>query len=365
MRAICVCLLLGAAALAADTTKETSWPLFRGNPEQTGVARTSLPDTLKVLWQFSAKDGIEGTAAITGGTVFIGSFDKHLYALDLKTGKEKWKYGAGPIKATPGYRDGVVYAGDEDGTLHAVDAATGKRRWTFEGGSDVVSGISFAGTDILFGTEGSDLVCVSKDGKKRWTFNVPGGPVYATAAVVEGSTFLAGCDVKMHVIDTKTGMEARSIDLAGQVGATTALAGDLLYVGTMTNEIQAVNWKKGTVVWTYRPEKRAQSFQSSVALTDALVIAGSKDRRVHAVNRKTGEPVWTFTTENRVDSSPVVVGKRVYIGSLDSKLYVLDRDKGTLIQKLELDGEIIGSPAVADGRLVIATVKGTVYCLGE
>src|SRR5213082_2939148 len=115
MRGIGVCILLAGVVLAADATKDASWPLFRGNPEQTGVSRTELPDTLKVAWKFKAKDGIEGTAAIAGQTVFIGSFDSHLYALDLKSGKEKWKYKAGPIRATPGYREGTVYVGDEDG----------------------------------------------------------------------------------------------------------------------------------------------------------------------------------------------------------------------------------------------------------
>ena len=87
--------LVPCRALAED------WPLFRGNPEQTGVSRTELPDTLKVAWKFKAKDGIEGTAAIAGGTAFIGSFDKHLYAIDMKSGKEKWSYKAGPFKAAP------------------------------------------------------------------------------------------------------------------------------------------------------------------------------------------------------------------------------------------------------------------------
>src|SRR5262245_1671768 len=120
MRFIGVCMVLAGLLFAADITKDTSWPLFRGNPEQTGVASASLPDTFKIAWHFKAKEGIEGTAVIAGETVFIGSFDSHLHAIDLRSGKEKWKYKAGPIKATPGYRDGTVYVGDEDGFFHAV-----------------------------------------------------------------------------------------------------------------------------------------------------------------------------------------------------------------------------------------------------
>jgi outer membrane protein assembly factor BamB len=367
MRGLCLCLVLAGMTFAAEDPSKGGdiWPLFRGNPEQTGVANTKLPDTLKVVWQYKAKDGVEGTAAIAGGTVFIGSFDKHLHAIDLKTGKPKWKYGAGPIKSPPGIRDGVVYVGDEDGGFHAIDAQTGRMRWKFDAGSEVTSGTGFAGDDILFGTSGETLFCLTKDGKKKWEFKVAGGPVHATPAVVGTTTFVAGCDSALHVIDTRTGKELRSIELAGQVGATGALAGDIIYVGTMTNEVQAIDWKQGKVLWTYRAEKRQQPFQASVALTDTLVLAGSKDKRLHAIDRKTGEAKWTYLTDGRIDSSPVVVGKRVYFGTLDGKFMVLDREKGTLVQKLDLDSEIVGSPAVADGRIIIATVKGNIYCLGE
>ena len=71
-----------AAAPAAD------WPLFRGNPLQTGVAVSSeLPEKLDILWKFTAKDGFEATAGIVKGVVYVGCQDEHLYALDLATGK--------------------------------------------------------------------------------------------------------------------------------------------------------------------------------------------------------------------------------------------------------------------------------------
>jgi len=73
---------------------------------------------------------------------------------------------------------------------------------------------------------------------------------------------------------------------------------------------------------------------------------------------------WTFATGRSVESSPVVVGQRVYVGSSDRKLYVLDLVTGREVQKLDLDDEVTGSPAVAGDRLLIGTRAGTLYCLG-
>jgi outer membrane protein assembly factor BamB len=129
--------------------------------------------------------------------------------------------------------------------------------------------------------------------------------------------------------------------------------------------VQAVDWKKAELAWTFEPAKHAQAFYSSAALTDNLVVVGSRDKRIYALDRKTGAEKWSFLTGGRVDGSPVVVGGRVYCGSLDGKLYVLELATGNPVGKpLVLDGPISGSPAVAAGRLLIGTQKGTLYCFG-
>src|SRR5262245_6197908 len=110
---------------AEKEEKPDPWPMFRGNPLQTGVTLAKLPDKPDVVWQFKTQEAIESTAAIEGGVVYIGSNDLHLYAIDLAKGTEKWKYKAGPFKAAPSLRNGSVYAGDSDGMFHCLDAATG------------------------------------------------------------------------------------------------------------------------------------------------------------------------------------------------------------------------------------------------
>ncbi|HEY7423987.1 MAG TPA: PQQ-binding-like beta-propeller repeat protein [Gemmataceae bacterium] len=341
----------------------SDWPVFRGTAEQTGVAAVTLPDKLEVLWKFSTKDAIEGAPVLAGGVVYVGSFDEHLYALDLETGKEKWKYKAGPFKASPAVRGGAVYVGDADGLFHCVDAAKGEKRWTFQTDGEIASGANFSGDLILFGSYDETLYCLTKDGKEKWKFKTQ-GPVNGSPAVAVGKTFVAGCDSKLHVLDIATGKEDRDVDLGGQSGATGAVIGEHLYVGTMSNQFEAIDWKKGSVSWTFQAARGAQPFYASAAATDKLLVVGSRDRRIHALDRQTGKEEWNFATGGRVDASPVVVGKRVFAPSQDGNLYVLDLANGKQLDKVRLDGPISGSPAVAAGRLVLGTNKGTVYCLG-
>jgi outer membrane protein assembly factor BamB len=345
------------------------WPLFRGNPLQTGVAASGLPDALEVRWKFKAKDSsedsIEATAAIVNGIVYYGSMDGHLYALSLATGKEKWRYKAAPIKAAPSVHGAAVYVGDTDGIFHCVERATGKKRWTFETAGEISSCPNFANDMPLFGSGDETLYCLSEEGKPQWKFKVPGGPVLASPAVVGERTFVSGCDSTLHVIDIANGKELSSVQLDAQTGATPAVVGDQLYVGTMGNQVLAIDWKKGEVIWKFESEKNPRPFLASAAVTDNLVIAASQDKQIHALDRKTGKEVWHFATGGKVDSSPVVVGRRVFVGSQDGNLYVLDLAKGTELKRFNLGAPITASPAVAENCLVIGTQDGVLYCFGK
>jgi hypothetical protein len=127
------CLLLTAfcllpITLKAQETPADNWSQFRGNHRLTGVSDSSVPNELKLLWTYEAGESIESSAAIVGGTVFVGSQKGELSALNLENGAVYWKYQTGaPIgESSPSYSNGMVFIGDLGGVLHAVNAADGK-----------------------------------------------------------------------------------------------------------------------------------------------------------------------------------------------------------------------------------------------
>lgn len=343
------------------------WPLFRGNAVQNGIAGEELPNNLDILWKFATKDSVENAPAIVGDTVYVASMDEHVYALALADGKEKWRFKpekSAPFKASPAIHNGAVYVGDTEGIFYCLDGATGKPRWKYETGGEIVSGANFAGQSVLFGSYADEtLYCLSLDGKLLWKYKT-GGPVNGSPAVVEGRTFVAGCDAILHVLDLATGKEQSQVDLGGPAGASAAVVGTSLYVGNMNTQFLGIDWKKSDVAWRFEAEKRAQPFYSSPAVTDHLVIAGSRDKYLYALDRATGKEVWKFQTKGRVDGSPVVSGKRVYVGSFDGNFYVLDLATGKELKAFKLGNSIAGSPAVTGGRLVIGTNEGMIFCLG-
>ena len=81
-------------SIGQSETSSDDWLSFRGNPQLTGVANAELPENLELLWTFETEDAIESTAAIAAGTVYVGSLDGYLYAINLENGGLKWKYQA-------------------------------------------------------------------------------------------------------------------------------------------------------------------------------------------------------------------------------------------------------------------------------
>lgn len=58
-------------------------------------------------------------------TVFVGSYDSNLYAVDTETGSEKWSFETGGwIESSPMVVEDTVFVGNMDTHIYAVDVDT-------------------------------------------------------------------------------------------------------------------------------------------------------------------------------------------------------------------------------------------------
>jgi outer membrane protein assembly factor BamB len=344
-----------------------AWPMFRGSSALWGIAVTPLPTPLKLRWSYQAKDSIESSAAIVDGTVYVGSMDGSLHAIDLATGKLRWQYQtAGPVgESSPCVFSGIVYVGDWNGILHAVEAATGEVRWTFKTDGEIKSSPNRLGGRIYFGSYDQNLYCLSAaTGALVWKYQTE-GPVHGTPAIDKDKVYISGCDETFRAIDAATGKQVFALPLGAYTGASAAVRDDQAFVGTFGNEVLGIDLKRSVVRWTYKHPTRNFPFYSSAALTADRVILGGRDKIVHCLDRSTGKAVWTFTTRARVESSPLISGNRVFIGSSDGILYELDLATGKKTWEFTAGAPLAASPAAAQGALVIGSQDGVLYCFGK
>lgn len=151
-----------------------NWTQFRGNARLTGIASADLPATLSLKWTYEAVDAIESSAAIADGVVYAGAGNGDLLAIDLGTGKLRWKYKTGDMigESSPAVGGGLVYVGDLSGVFHAVNVKDGSRAWTFKTGSEIKSSPVIAGDIVLIGSYDTHLYALdARTGKELWHFN--------------------------------------------------------------------------------------------------------------------------------------------------------------------------------------------------
>jgi outer membrane protein assembly factor BamB len=351
---------------AQQPVPSTTWPLFRGDSQATGVAHAGLPEKLEVLWTFSAdQGGFESTAAIAAGLVVAAGNGRKVYGVDFATGKKRWEFSTAlGFSAAAAVRDGSVYLGDIDGQFYCLDAQRGTLKWKFEAEGEIDSCANFFKDRVLFGSQDSNLYCLdAAHGKVVWKYQ-SADQIRCFPTLVDDRTFVAGCDGNLHIVDVNSGQVAAKVELGGPTGSTPAVMGDMVFVGTEDGTFYGIDWKQANTVWHYQNAAHSAPFRASAAVTPAAVLAGSRDKTLYAFDPKTGRVLWTFATKSRIDSSPVVVGNRAFFGSADGRLYAVDVATGKELWRFEAGGAIVASAAVAGGRLVIGTDSGDLYCFG-
>ena len=356
------------AALATPLQYAPSdgWLQFRGNHHLTGFSSSPMPPALKLLWTYEAGESIESSAAIYGGTVFVGSQKGELLALDLAGGSLKWKYNTKePIgESSPCAGEGAVFIGDLSGVVHAVSMSDGRGLWTFKTGDEIKSSPVLAEDKILIGSYDGHLYCLSaRNGSLVWKVKTD-GPVHCTAGVMNGLAYIAGCDEVFRAIRISDGREMFKVVSGAYTGASPALVGQFAYYGTFDNEVLGVNLATKRVAWRYQHARRQFPFYSSSAVLEGKVVLGGRDKMVHCLNAATGKRNWDFATRARVESSPAIAGNRVYVGSNDGRFYVLDLNTGAKLWEFTAGAPLSASPAIASGKVVIGAQDGRLYCFG-
>jgi len=361
-------LLTSSPALGQQWADANNWTQFRGQQYLTGVSKADVPKNLRPLWTYEAGEGIESSAAIANGTVYVGSQNGILAALDLGNGAVRWRYNTGSKEgigeSSPAVANGLVYIGDLGGTIHAAGAGDGRGAWTFKTGGEIKASPVAVDDKILIGSYDGHLYCLdARTGALRWKFKTD-GPVHATAGVAGGLAYIAGCDEVFRAIRIADGREMFRVVSGAYTGASPALMNNAAFYGTFDNEVLGVNLNARRLLWRYRNAQRQFPFYSSAGAVENRLVLGGRDKYVHSIDARTGRALWTFQTRARVESSPALASGRVFVGSNDGRFYVLDFYTGAKLWEFDAGAALSASPAIASGRIVIGSQDGRLYCFG-
>lgn len=355
-----------------DTNPQSGWPVFRGDANASGIARTTLPpsDQLRVLWKHKVKRGeFQSTPCLVSlegrPVVVIGDMDGLVLAIDLHSGDVLWTY---RIKfgfvCSVAYHNDRFYVGNIDGRFLCLDSQ-GRLQWEFQAGMEIDGSATFFQNLVLFTSQDAKLYALdSTSGELAWSLEA-GDQLRCAPTVVEGRAFLAGCDAVLHIIQLSDQSEEPGVEIDSPTGCTPAALGDWIFFGSEQSGMIAVDWRGKRTMWTFNDNGAVVSVRGNAAVTPDAVIFGDTNRQVHALDPETGTKKWSTPLKGGVESSPVIVGDRVFVTAMDGRLYALNASTGEIEWNMEFQGQFKSSPAVGFSRIVIASDDGVIYCLGR
>ena len=152
-----------------------------------------------------------------------------------------------------------------------------------------------------------------------------------------------------------------SYQTGGSIYSSPAVAAGVLYVGSLSPTLFALNASTGALLWKYT---MGSYVHGGPAVDNGVVYVGSADGNVYALNAGTGALLWKYTTANYVYSSPAVANGVVYVGSADGNVYALNANTGALLWRYTTAIGVESSPAVANGAVYVGTSDGYLYAFG-
>ncbi|MBA0053285.1 serine/threonine protein kinase [Streptomyces sp. AJS327] len=303
------------------------------------------------LYALDAQDGSEGWRLATDGwvyalqvdrgTVVTGTRGGGVQAWEAASGEQLWQLSGAQAdfetpEAGPVIQDGTVYTWG-DGRLYALEARTGAERWSYPVGDASATGgvpvrLTVAGDSTVYVCAGSRVFALDvATGTERWRFDAPAAFLSPAAfapgpAVAGGGIYLADYLGTVYALDAVNGHDRWRIATEARHSVHPVVVADgLVHLGS-GGALYTLDAVSGTPRWRFAA---GADVVGGPVVASGRVHFGSADHCLYTVDAVGGQLRWKLATGGEITGSPVAAGGVVYACSKDRCVYALDAERGT------------------------------------
>jgi outer membrane protein assembly factor BamB len=352
--------------------------LFVGGED--GVLRALDKVTGEVRWTYAAEAGIASDVGVDEARVYVVSRDGVVHGVDKMDGRGLWTFRTGGEKqwdywdvflSTP-VPDAkhTLFFGSGDHNVYAVNKRNGALRWKVETGAIVHGSPVLSGEKVIVGSfDGKMYALDQANGKILWTFKTVGnayfrdGEIAGSPTVADGVVYFGSRDYNLYAILEETGTGAWNERTPSWVVAKPLVLDGAVYVGTSDGpRIFSFDAKSGRESWATKLGLNV--FGSAEAIGNAHLAVAGLDGRISFIELETGTVVGFHDTveavKNRTrffedDGNPKTFEIKTWeeLFGLYDRFY---RELGGIAGGLAVEGDVVfyatGSGGIAAVRVV-------------
>jgi outer membrane protein assembly factor BamB len=380
-------------------------PMYMLNPQHTGISPYVGPSTLPVtLWNTDFVSGnlfVSPSISIaSNGTLYLGSNDGYVYALSPTNPANNhviWKKrvinvaqypDTSQLYTTPVISsDGTIYIGSNEGYLYALNPDS-TIKWSYYAGHPLQSSpiIDNSNNTIYFGAGYSVYAIGDAEyrGYPKWLspFNT-NGRVYSSPAIgYTGKLYFGSDDGYVYAVDKFTGLYEWSFNASTTLpvgvhpiytSPTVDLSNNVI-IGNgsyMNGVLYCFDGDTGNELWNKGYDPDIGPFYNAVAVYGDTIYL-STIAYVYAINRVTGDEKYKFSRSNYYYTSPIIDNNgKLFFASLNAYtnngiLHSLTDNGAQFIQNWSynvspgrLSPPVIGS----DGTIYISSTANKIYAI--
>src|SRR5665213_2385114 len=358
---------------------------------------------LELQWIFQARslEKFEATPLAVDGVLYTVEAPNNVVALDALTGRVLWEYGYTPSRdARPccgrvnrglAILGDTVYMGTIDAHLLALDAKTGTLLWNVKV-ADAAAGYAITHAPLIiknkvivgtaggeYGIRGFIAAYDTKTGKEDWRFyTVPGKgePGNETSAgdswkTGGGSVWMRGFDEKGRPmrVPGKVPTPRGTVIKPGNQGGTNWYSPSfsprtgLFYISAWTGYSsvyvkQPVEYTAGRLFAGAMPQSPVPMVRSGpINLRTDAEGTGA----VRAIDPATGDMKWEFKMSDVIDSGILTTASNLlFVGGREGYFFALDAGSGAMLWKASVGGQVSAGPMTYSlgGRQYVAISAG-------
>jgi outer membrane protein assembly factor BamB len=331
----------------------------------------------KLLWKYKTMGALTGSPAVFGNSVYVAGRDRFLYRLNAATGMLIWKNemqadipdahaGWDYFMPAPVFYQDLVIVGSGDSHVYAFDVGSGTQRWKFKTNGRVRASALLIG-DVVYqpSNDGYVYALDAFSGRELWKFETKGASyrpedfpfdrssIFAKPLAKNGLLVLACRDGNAYAVDLNTHIKKWDFTYGTTWAMSSAIAGNTVFVGWSTNNIFcALDLGSGKELWQYQGSSH---FYGTPAVLDKGVYMGSAEGVLYRLDKATGDKEWEYPIGAELYTSVEYNDHMLFFGSDNGYFYALGEGENAI--------KAVYEPAVIEGnaKFLVVDPKITPY----